>query len=210
MPFAESLKVRIRKKCHQRCCLCHALGVEIHHILPQEKGGPNTEANAAPLCPTCHETYGANPQKRKFIRESRDFWYEICESRYPDRKVFEDIRATLQKTATKENLESIENSLLQKIATLESAVQGAIARQSSEELKEYSTEFARLLHDLKGPITGIRAVTSFLKREATEQNLKLKHDYVADLSAYGDLTVKMVVELESALNRLFNILLRSN
>ena len=42
----------------------------------------DTEDNAAPLCPSCHETFGANPTKRKFIREARDFWYEFCEKRY--------------------------------------------------------------------------------------------------------------------------------
>ena len=65
-----------------RCCLCHELGVEIHHIIPQEEDGPDSEDNAASLCPTCHERYGANPTKRKFIREARDNWYSICDRRY--------------------------------------------------------------------------------------------------------------------------------
>lgn len=64
-----------------RCCVCRAVGIEVHHIVPLADGGPDELENAAPLCPSCHETYGANPQKRKFIRESRDLWYEICERR---------------------------------------------------------------------------------------------------------------------------------
>jgi hypothetical protein len=56
--------------------------VEIHHILPQAEGGSDEEDNAAPLCASCHETYGANPTKRKFIREARDWWYETCAKRY--------------------------------------------------------------------------------------------------------------------------------
>jgi len=44
------------------------MGVEVHHIISQEEGGSDREENAAPLCPSCHETYGANPQKRKFIK----------------------------------------------------------------------------------------------------------------------------------------------
>jgi hypothetical protein len=55
--------------------------VEVHHIVPEAEAGPDTEDNAAPLCPSCHETYGANPDKRKFIREARDFWYELCRTR---------------------------------------------------------------------------------------------------------------------------------
>src|ERR1700741_2657614 len=82
MPFTEETKLGVKRKSHFRCCLCHALGIEIHHIVPQADGGLDTHDNAAPLCPSCHETYGANSGKRKFIREARDFWYELCEKRY--------------------------------------------------------------------------------------------------------------------------------
>ena len=82
MAFSEALKKQVRRRAHQRCCICHAIGVEIHHIVPQEQDGPDTEDNAAPLCPSCHDTYGANPVKRKFIREARDHWFEICDKRY--------------------------------------------------------------------------------------------------------------------------------
>ena len=67
--FTELLKLSVKKRAHFSCCLCHSLGVEVHHIIPQENDGPDTEDNAAPLCPSCHEIYGANRQKRKFIRE---------------------------------------------------------------------------------------------------------------------------------------------
>ncbi len=82
MSFPEKLKVEIRTQCHHKCCLCQSIGVEIHHIIPQEKGGENTLDNAAPLCAHCHETYGANPTKRKMIREARDNWLSICKTRY--------------------------------------------------------------------------------------------------------------------------------
>ncbi len=78
MAFSEALRLSIRKRAHFRCCICRLVGVEIHHIIPQEEQGPDTEENAAPLCPSCHELYGANKTKRKFIREARDFWYELC------------------------------------------------------------------------------------------------------------------------------------
>lgn len=72
------------------------MGVEVHHIIPQEEGGPDTEDNAAPLCPSCHETYGANPQKRKFLKEARDLWYEICERRYAsDPQRLDDLKRLL-------------------------------------------------------------------------------------------------------------------
>ena len=58
--------------------MCQERGVDIHHIVPQASGGKDTEDNAAPLCPNCHSKYGANPEKRKIIREMRDSWYERC------------------------------------------------------------------------------------------------------------------------------------
>jgi len=56
--------------------------VEIHHIVPEAEGGLNDEENAAPLCPSCHAWFGANPEKRKEMRQMRDWWYEVCESKY--------------------------------------------------------------------------------------------------------------------------------
>ena len=105
MAFPEKLKLTVKRKAHFACCLCHSLGVEVHHIVPQEEDGPDSEDNAAPLCPSCHEIYGANPLKRKFIREARDFWYEMCAQRYasdPDR--LSKIESMVQQTATKDDL----------------------------------------------------------------------------------------------------------
>lgn len=83
MAFSEKLKAKIRAQAAFRCCMCETDVIEIHHIVPQATGGPDDEDNAAPLCPNCHERYGANPQKRKIIRERRDWWYRVVESRYP-------------------------------------------------------------------------------------------------------------------------------
>lgn len=106
MSFSEPLKITIRKRAHFSCCLCHELGVEIHHIVPQSDAGLDSEENAAPLCPSCHEKYGANPEKRKFIREARDFWYEICENKFSSKQL-NDIAEKLQHVATKEDLERV-------------------------------------------------------------------------------------------------------
>jgi len=108
MAFSEALKQTIRRRAHFHCCLCHALGVEVHHIVPQSEDGADEEDNAAPLCPTCHETYGANPTKRKVIREARDLWYEICATRYasdPDR--LDAISQSLTAVATRADLAKV-------------------------------------------------------------------------------------------------------
>jgi hypothetical protein len=86
--------------------------VEIHHILPQAEGGDDTEDNAAPLCPSCHETYGANPVKRRFIREARDLWYEICATRYrTDAELVEEVKAGFSNSATKRDIEALREEL---------------------------------------------------------------------------------------------------
>lgn len=108
MAFSEALKLKVKQKAHFHCCLCHSLGVEIHHIIPQSEGGSDEEDNAVPLCPTCHETYGANPEKRKFIRETRDFWYGVCQKRYAaDSDRLRVIEEKLDAVATKEDLERL-------------------------------------------------------------------------------------------------------
>jgi len=116
MPFTETLKSRVRKNAHLSCCLCKVIGVEIHHIIPVEEDGPDTEDNAAPLCPSCHETYGANPQKRKFIREARNLWYEICEKRYAsDADKLEEIKRLLKNTVSYEDFQGFKDEMLSHI-----------------------------------------------------------------------------------------------
>jgi hypothetical protein len=113
MGFSEEQKTAIKKRAHFQCCLCHALGVEVHHITPAADGGLDTEDNAAPLCPSCHDIYGANPAKRKFIRETRDFWYELCARSVPyPAEELKAISAALERVATKDDLArlSIQNT----------------------------------------------------------------------------------------------------
>jgi hypothetical protein len=116
MPFEEALKASVRRRAHFACCLCHDLGVEIHHVVPEAEGGANAEENAAPLCPSCHERYGANPVKRKFIREARDFWFEICDERYGDDPRFSEIQTTLDGVATKKDLDDAVDQLRHAVA----------------------------------------------------------------------------------------------
>jgi 5-methylcytosine-specific restriction endonuclease McrA len=48
MTFSEGVRVAVRKRSHLRCCLCHSIGVDIHHIVPQAEGGSDEDENAAP------------------------------------------------------------------------------------------------------------------------------------------------------------------
>src|SRR5437667_3872812 len=81
MAFPESLKREVRVKAHFRCCKCEQGPIEVHHIVLESQGGPDTIGNAAPLCPSCHSYFGDNPVLRKTITEMRDAWYERCRKR---------------------------------------------------------------------------------------------------------------------------------
>lgn len=114
MGFSEALKINVRKQAHFSCCLCKKLEVEVHHIVPQSQGERDTLDNAAPLCASCHTTYGANPEKRKLIREARDHWYEICRTRYAaEPKELEEIRRLLRDVAKRNDVSELKGHLVQ-------------------------------------------------------------------------------------------------
>jgi len=81
MPFPESVKLEAKKRAHYVCVICKEPFLEVHHIIPESEEGPNTIDNAAPLCASCHDRFGGNPDKQKTIREMRDFWWEMCAKR---------------------------------------------------------------------------------------------------------------------------------
>lgn len=82
MSFSEKLKKQVRQRAAYQCCRCRSFGVEVHHIIPQKNNGPNIISNAAPLCPNCHNDFGDNVEKRKVIREMRDWWYSTVKKMF--------------------------------------------------------------------------------------------------------------------------------
>lgn len=144
MVFPEALRVTLRKRAHLRCCLCHSIGVDIHHIVPQSEGGHDTDENAAPLCPSCHDAYGANPQKRKFIREARDLWYEICATRFaPYNDQLTAIAEMLRNVSTKDDIERL---AIQNTGFVLGTSTGA--DEASEQQIAYSFEREEFIHPL--------------------------------------------------------------
>jgi len=112
MPFNESTKSRIRKRADFRCCLCRSLGIQIHHIIPESENGSDDENNGAPLCPSCHDTFGGNPQKRRFVREARDYWYEVCERNLLSADAdLSRILQTVRNSATKDDVARLESMM---------------------------------------------------------------------------------------------------
>ena len=91
MPFSRSVKVRALLDAARHCCLCRrykGVKVEVHHIIPQAKGGSNASENAIALCFDCHADAGAynpeHPRGTKItpdeLRCAREEWHEIVRS----------------------------------------------------------------------------------------------------------------------------------
>lgn len=87
MPFSPSIRRISLLWCDRHCCLCKrpcGLDIEIDHLIPEAKGGPNTLDNAIPLCFDCHaRTHRYNdrhPRGNKYfvkeLRARRDQVYE--------------------------------------------------------------------------------------------------------------------------------------
>ena len=81
MGFTERIRNQAKYKSAHRCCVCHKPFVEVHHLVPQAEGGNDSLENAAPLCASCHDLYGGNPEKRKSLRQMRDYWWGLMEER---------------------------------------------------------------------------------------------------------------------------------
>ena len=81
MPFSERIKYLARAKSAFRCCACHKPFVEVHHLVAESEGGADSLENAAPLCASCHDLYGGNPEKRKALIQMRDHWWSLMEER---------------------------------------------------------------------------------------------------------------------------------
>lgn len=63
MPFPRPVRDEALVRSNRRCCVCHEFGgrsVNVHHIVQEADGGPNTIENAICLCLRCHAEAGLN------------------------------------------------------------------------------------------------------------------------------------------------------
>jgi hypothetical protein len=61
MGFSQKIKEDILVASARHCCVCHkykGVKIEVHHIIPKEKGGKDTSGNAISLCFDCHSDAG--------------------------------------------------------------------------------------------------------------------------------------------------------
>jgi hypothetical protein len=144
MVFSEALKKEARRKAHYQCVFCRRADVfvEVHHIVPEEDGGPDTLENACSLCPTCHDSYGGNPKKRTRLKEMRDWWWESCarqESNPVTAKVLEilggmDRRHDADRAEMKEEIERLRTILIEYYQHDSTAVERVAMTESATDL----------------------------------------------------------------------------
>lgn len=109
MSFSDAIRKEVMEKAGYCCCICHqpSVSVEVHHIIPESKCGSDLIDNAAPLCPSCHSDFGGNPEKRKRIKQMRDWWYERIKEMYSGNitnpKQLGQIHASVQNLLEKQN-----------------------------------------------------------------------------------------------------------
>lgn len=91
MPFPKDVRETALVKSRRRCCVCHEFAgraINVHHILQEADGGPNTLDNAIVLCLRCHSEAGHfNPRHAigtKYspseLRRHRDEWWKLCDA----------------------------------------------------------------------------------------------------------------------------------
>lgn len=96
MPFRRPVREDALVKSHRRCCVCHEFGgrsVNVHHIIQEADGGPNTIENAICLCLRCHAEAGhvnsRHPMGTKYspdeLRAHRDQWWGHCQTHPEER-----------------------------------------------------------------------------------------------------------------------------
>lgn len=91
MGFPRKVKEQILVDTARHCCVCHrykGVKVEVHHIIQEKLGGPNTYQNAIALCFDCHADAGHynidHPRGTKFspaeLRKTKKNWLNMVQN----------------------------------------------------------------------------------------------------------------------------------
>lgn len=150
MPFRETVKTEARRRADFRCVICHELWVEVHHIVPQADGGGDEIENAAPLCGSCHNAYGGNPDLRNRLREMRDDWWDRC--------------ARAQDVGGQKDL-------ARRMDEIHAAVQAGL-RSQEQGLEEVKQLLVADLESAKHPIRTSRSLSDLISRASTAQQME--------------------------------------
>ena len=93
MPFSRDVREDALVRSGRYCCACGTFAgrdIEVHHIVSEADGGPDTIDNAIPLCSRCHGEAGhynpRHPRGTKYspdeLRRHRDEWWTYRANNY--------------------------------------------------------------------------------------------------------------------------------
>lgn len=93
MGFSPAIKSDALILAARHCCVCHrykGLNIEVHHIVQEADGGPNTIENAITLCFDCHANAGHyndnHPKGTKYskpeLRKAKEVWHKIVQDHH--------------------------------------------------------------------------------------------------------------------------------
>jgi hypothetical protein len=145
--FSEADKLKAKEAACFKCCVCRVDPCfEIHHLEPL---GGNGLDNAIPLCPRCHDLYGDDPKRKKFLRQARDYWFRV--NKKSPAVIMEMNKSIL------EVVERIEENVI----TREEAIQiiSETAIQTQERLSEKINEELKI-RDLQGIINTVASMVT--------------------------------------------------
>jgi hypothetical protein len=120
MGFPPKVKQKALRLSARHCSTCHrykGIKMEVHHLVQEADGGPNTFENAIPLCFDCHSDAGhfnnRHPKGSKFsiaeLTAARDNWYEfVSTNSMPEKLIIsEHIQVSYYVLHTLEILEKV-------------------------------------------------------------------------------------------------------
>lgn len=165
MSFNERIKKEVKKKSGFACCCCQitSMSVEVHHIIPESEGGSDTFENAAALCPKCHADYGDNQQKRKAIKERRDWWYEIVEKKYTQQD-FVHIGSLLEPKALNDLKNELKEFFNEKIERINNLTATDVFVSNTASTMVAGTEIRTKIYDLEKESNELKEKLDFKDR----------------------------------------------
>ena len=158
------------------------MSLQVHHIIPEEDGGPDTEENAAPLCASCHGSFGGNRELHARMRQMRNHWYEECAKLFGEESTTGDVFHWIDEQFSTEELErlTIHNA---SYLSGGDAPDGLGGTRFSFDAKEYVHPL--VVKELLGWMSDSRATIVGVDLEAANRSNRFHGDFVVANDAGG-------------------------
>lgn len=183
--FSQKIKEDMLVASARHCCVCHrykGVKVEVHHIIPVDKGGEDTFENGIALCFDCHSDaghyYAKHPRGTKFspteLKKHKVTWNKIVkENNIPEYRGVNLIHTVYYVTKNSEVIHEIVNSNLSRFPLKDAIVHiNDILRFQKHFLRDYESE------------PGFKRINDYPVEEAKNYLLKYPDAVEADENDY--------------------------